>query len=108
MTAPAHAQSVEEAIAALEWAEVHHSDGRGRCIVTIEAETSEAGIERLKVLKRIPGVLAAELVIHCFEDEAAAQGTAGADPEQAAARLNREDELPPPSHFSRLKAWSNF
>ena len=106
LTTPQRMPDLLRAIAALEWAEAHDRDESGRLIVTIEAESSDEGSERLKALKRLPGVLAAEMVIHCFEEEA----TAGLPPAQdAAAALNAEGEGPPRrSHYSRLKARSNF
>jgi periplasmic nitrate reductase NapD len=88
----------------LGWAEVHQSDAAGRLIVTIESASSEQGLERLKAVQRIPGVLSAEIVIHCFEDEAAVPVAPVAE---TAARLN-DDNLTLRSYYSRLKAWSNF
>jgi nitrate reductase NapAB chaperone NapD len=106
LTTPAALANVIRAIAALEWAEVHPSDGSGRLVVTVEAETTEASLERLKALKRLPGVLSAEMMIHCCEDEspAAAPDAGGAPVEDL---LNQEDETPG-SYYRGLKALSNF
>ncbi|HEX9844513.1 MAG TPA: chaperone NapD [bacterium] len=104
MTAQAQRDRLPDAIRALDWADVHQSDATGRFIVTIESESSEQGLERLKAIQRMPGVLAAEMIIHCFEDEAAQPAASDAE---ALAALNRDD-LSQRSHYSRLKAWSNF
>lgn len=107
MTAPPAQAAVREAIAALPWAEPHAAGADGRLIVTIEAETSDAGLERLKVLKAMPGVVSAELVIHCFGDEAAPPSTG--DPQATADYLNADAAEPTGrSFYSRLKAVGNF
>lgn len=104
LTAPDCLPEVRTAISALPWAEVHHTDAAGRMIVTLEAESGDDGMERIKTLKRLPSVLAAEPVLHCFEDEA---GTTLA-PETAAAFLNSDDDEPPRrSFYSRVKALGN-
>lgn len=99
--------AVRSAVAALPWADAHDADADGRLIVTIEADDSETALERLKELKRLHGVLAAEMVIHCFEDEAP---DAPPDSAQGAADLlNREDgPLPRRSYYSRLKSVGNY
>ena len=99
--------AVRRAVDGLPWADAYNADPNGRLIVTIEADDSETALERLKELKRLPGVLAAEMVIHCFEDEAA---DASPDSGQSAADLlNRDDEdLPRRSYYSRLKAVGNY
>lgn len=106
LAAPARQADVGAAIAALNWAEVHHADDTGRLIVTVEAESSEAGLERLKALKRLPGVLAAELIVHYCGDEATAD--ARRPPQSPLDWLNSDDGAPPRrSYYSRLKAVGN-
>jgi nitrate reductase NapD len=46
---------------ALEWAEVHQTDGRGRLVVTIEARDIDESMDRLTALNALPRVLSAEL-----------------------------------------------
>lgn len=104
IASPAQQETVPDAIDALGWAEVHQTDGAGRLIVTIEAASSEEGLERLKRVQRIPGVLSVAMVIHCFEDEQSAPAT----PAEAIAAGLEDDTLSQRSHYSRLKAWSNF
>ncbi len=105
IAAAAHGPAVRRALAALPWAELHQQDDAGRMIVTVEAADSEQGLERLKALKALPGVLSAELVIHCFEDEIA-------EPPRPAAALDalNSGEAGPPrrSYCSRLKALGNY
>ncbi len=105
-TLPADLESVIAAINALEWAEAHHWDDRGRIIATIEAAGSDAAIDRLKTIKALPHVLLAEMVVHYFGEEG--QEKPVPHPEAAVEYLNDEHAAPRPSHFSRLKAWSNF
>ena len=105
IAAPAQGVAVCRALVALPWAEVHQQDDAGRMIVTVEAADSDQGLERLKALKALPGVLSAELVIHCFEDERAEP------PRPAAAMdaLNGEAAgLPRRSYLSRLEAQGNY
>jgi nitrate reductase NapD len=58
---PEHLDAVREAIDALEWAEVHHPDPRGRLVVTIEARDTQESVARLLELQRLPQVMSAEL-----------------------------------------------
>jgi len=105
MTAPARQPAVCRTLAALPWAEVHQQDATGRMIVTVEAETSDQGLERLKTLKGLPGVLSAEMVIHCFEDEVVESPQPGATVDT----LNSEEAGGARrSYFSRLKALGNY
>ncbi|MDH3627350.1 MAG: chaperone NapD [Acidobacteriota bacterium] len=59
-----------ERLAALPGVDVHHIDEEtGRIIVTQEAESVHDEVECLKTLKRLPGVILAEMVHHNFEDD---------------------------------------
>ena len=102
-TAPECSEAVSEAINALGWARVDHSDDTGRLIATLEGETTEIEIERLKELKRLPGVLFAEMVVHCFEDEP----TPPIESEAASQYLNDETTMDGRSFYQRLKALGN-
>lgn len=105
-TNPQRLEAVKMALNAYPWAEVHHWDDQGRIIVTIEGESSEDNVERLKVLKALPHVLCAEMVVHCFEDEvqpAPEPGMAG-----ALNFLNDEQDAVIPNHYKRLKAVGNY
>ena len=104
-TAPESIPSISQSINAFSWAQTHHSDASGRMIVTIEAETTGEEIERLKTLKQLEGVLFAEMVVHCFEDEVEP------DPQDIAITqqiLNEDQTLSGKSFYQRLKALGNF
>ena len=60
---------VKDKIDAFAWSEVHHCSNDGRMIITIEGETTEEDLERLKTIKQLPDVLSAGMVQYCFEDE---------------------------------------
>jgi len=66
-------EKLESAIAelnALPGVEVHHTDpATGRLIVTQEAEDVGAEVEGLRRIKALPGIILAEMVQHCFEDD---------------------------------------
>lgn len=102
--APTRLEAVVQAISRLEWAEVHRTDAYGRLIVTVDSDSSEEGLQRFKALRGLPGVLAADLVMHCFEDEVAVPAP---DTAATAELLSRDDATAPASHYSRLKAWSS-
>ena len=55
---------------ALAGVEVHHTDeASGRIVVVQEAETVEDEVEGLKIIKKLPHVIMAELVYHYFEED---------------------------------------
>ncbi len=105
-TAPARTAEVEAAIAALPWAEVHHRDEGGRLICVVEGPDTETEIVRLKEVRRLPGVLAAEMVVHYFPDEAQHPQELIADAVPAYLDTDADDPGGR-SHYSRLKALGN-
>ena len=54
---------------ALEWAEVHHTDGGGRLVITIEGADAEESMHRLRTIQTLPNVLMAEMAEYWVEDE---------------------------------------
>ncbi len=66
---PDYREEVRKAIDAFEWAEVHYAQPDGRMVATIVADTTDACMDRLLELKKIPNVLVAEMVEHVCEDE---------------------------------------
>ena len=52
---------VAEAVEAFAWAQVHHRDGHGRLVVTIEAADEGEGAARLRDLQQIEHVVMAEM-----------------------------------------------
>lgn len=62
-------EKLKAELEALSWADAHFSDESGRLVVTIEAESIEESMDRLKVLQALPSALMAELAQYCMEDE---------------------------------------
>ena len=58
---PEHLDPVAEAVEALPWAQVHHRDGQGRLVVTIEAADEDEGAARLRGLQQLEHVVMAEM-----------------------------------------------
>lgn len=102
---PEHQAHTIERLDALGWAEVHHAEDNGRLIVVIEGEGTEEEIARVQAVKRLPGVLFAEMVVHCFDEEAPA---APDDGRRTLTYLNTDDpHATPPSYYRTLKALGN-
>jgi nitrate reductase NapAB chaperone NapD len=69
-TAPAAAPDVAAGLAALPFVEVTHVDASGGRIVVVQEHESVAGqMDGLRSIQRLPGVHAADLVMHYFGDE---------------------------------------
>lgn len=56
-------------VGAMGGVEIHHADPTGRLVLTIEAPTTDACADRLRVIQELPDVLSAEMALHVFEDE---------------------------------------
>ncbi len=67
---PERLDEVETALAALAGVEIHARTPDGRLIVTVEAAGDRALGDRLIHIQDLPGVLAASMVYHQFEDDA--------------------------------------
>jgi len=63
-----------ESVNSYPWAEVHHRDERGRLVVTVEAEDTDQGMDRLQLIQGLPGVLTATLAGTYFDEEEPARG----------------------------------
>ena len=123
MTTPERVDAVRREIEALGWAEVPHWSADGRLVVVFEGEDSGEEISRFKHLKSLPGVVAADLVMHYCGEEYPAREMADADPAASGAEhtarvntttvaaasnpaeyLNSElGEAERPSYYQRLK-----
>jgi nitrate reductase NapAB chaperone NapD len=69
-TAPASVPDVAERLAALAFVEVTHVDAGGGRIVVVQERASIADeMDGLRTIQRLPGVVAADLVVHYFGDE---------------------------------------
>lgn len=66
---PENITSVCHALVDMEGVEVHASNGDGKIVVTIEQESNAEMSDRLLSLQNIPGVLAASMVYHQFDDD---------------------------------------
>ncbi len=58
---PENLEKVSNAIDAFPWAQVHHHDGVGRLVVTIEAVSGGEGADRLRELQQLEHVAMAEM-----------------------------------------------
>ena len=105
-TTPDRLDVLTEQINALPWAEVYHSDGKGRLIVMVEGETTGEEIEYLRQLKAMAGVGFAEMVVHYFgeEEQLNPEDTSELVPEY----LSNEEELPGANQFQRFKNTGNY
>jgi len=103
--APQRVAEVRESIGTLPWAEVHHEDDLGRLIAVVEGVSTEESVERLQAIQALPGVAAAEMVMHCYEEEnAPVPRDSGAE---AVAYLNDGEAPLRASHYRRLKAMNS-
>lgn len=109
-TQPKNLEAMTRSINGLEWAEVYQSDENGRIVVVLEGETTEEEIARLQKLKRLPGILTAEMVYHYFEDEAETmRNETGIDLESIQTYLHDETAGNPKSgFFQAIKSLSNY
>ena len=71
-TRPEHLDAVEDAIRAIDGAEIFHRDARGKLAVVIETIGTEPIGEMLMRISVLPGVVTASLVYHAMDvDESA-------------------------------------
>ena len=106
-TTPEQLETLRKEIERLEWAQVHHDDGQGRLIITIEGNHMGEDIGRLKQIKQMPGVLFAEMVAHCCEEEEipVQQGT---DAEILTYLNDEGGAVERPSFYQQMKKLSNY
>ncbi len=70
MAKPSNLQVARDALNALAGVEVFQIDReRGRIVAVLEADSIKAETELLQCIKSLPGVAAAEMVYHYFEDD---------------------------------------
>jgi nitrate reductase NapD len=65
---PENIRSVCRALSDMEGVEVHASNDDGKIVVTIEQEGNAGMSDMLLSLQNLPGVLAASMVYHQFDD----------------------------------------
>lgn len=71
MTTEEHIQEVIDNINSVDCCEVHFNDSQGKIVVTIEGESINDQMERLKRIQSIPFVFSASLAFSYCEDELA-------------------------------------
>ena len=64
---PTALAEVHTAVTALDGIEVHGSSPQGKIVVTLETASESGIVERLAALRKLPGVLSADLVFHRVE-----------------------------------------
>ncbi len=101
-TLPDRLAALRADLAALPWAEAHQSDAAGRLIVTVEGADIAEALTRLQAIRELPGVLAADMLIHYCDDGPVPTAEPGAPaPEDI---LNDTAVAAPQSHYRRLKS----
>jgi nitrate reductase NapAB chaperone NapD len=65
---------------AFQWAEVHHTDPKGRLVITIEGADAAESMNRLREIQALPNVLMAEMVECWVEDEGQGEVEGGRGP----------------------------
>ena len=68
-TTKEHMQEVTDNINSVDGCEVHFNDSAGKIVVTIEGESINDQMERLKLIQGIPFVCSADLSFSYCEDE---------------------------------------
>lgn len=67
---PLNLPAVSTALAELPGVEVHFEDpDQGKIVVVQEAETVHAELDGIKRIKRLPGVILADMMYHYFEED---------------------------------------
>jgi nitrate reductase NapD len=70
-TRPEYLDDVIEGINTVDLCEVHFSDENGRIVATIEGESIDEQMERMKAIQAIPNVFSANLSFSYSEEELA-------------------------------------
>jgi len=65
---PEQVISVGESLVAMQGVEVHGNSDDGRIVVTVEQDDANQMSDVLTNMQTIPGVLAASMIYHQFED----------------------------------------
>ncbi|MDH5751449.1 MAG: chaperone NapD [Deltaproteobacteria bacterium] len=101
--APGKTEAVKQTFGELPWVEVHHQDDTGRMVVTIEGESTDQVIGRLRELKSAPSVLYAEMVTHYYR-EGENKAPEGPGVQSWKSLLDEESgEAGPSGYYQKLK-----
>jgi nitrate reductase NapAB chaperone NapD len=68
VTRPEREREARAALEAYPWLDIHHSDSKGRLVITIDSSSTEEGIGRLREIQELPEVILAEMVEHYVEE----------------------------------------
>ena len=68
VTRPERERETRAALQAYPWLDIHHSDSKGRLVITIDSSSTEEGIGRLREIQELPQVILAEMMEHYVED----------------------------------------
>ena len=70
MAKPQNISDISHALNALDGVDVFQQEPKtGRIVAVLEAESIQAETDLLRTIKSLPGVAAAEMVYHYFEDD---------------------------------------
>ena len=85
---PGQISDVARRLGELPGGEVHYRDeSQGKIVVVQEAESVDAELEGIKRIKRVPGVILADMMYHYFEEDPGIRAGFGAREERSAGRL---------------------
>ncbi len=109
-TQPEKTNELNDQINNFPWSEVHYVEDSGRMIVTIEGDSSEEDVERLKIIKKLAGVLSADMIEYYFEDEAEKMWESVHKTPVEVPEYLKDDEIeqPPGNSYQKLRRMSNF
>jgi nitrate reductase NapD len=80
---PENCEKLKQQLGRIEGVEVHATTDDGKLIVTVLASGDQATADAVYQLQDMPGVIAASMIYHHFEDDAELQQEARDETEQA-------------------------
>lgn len=80
---PENCEKLKHQLEQVEGVEVHATTDDGKLVVTVEASADRTAADKVYQLQDMPGVIAASMIYHHFEDDAELQQEASHETEQA-------------------------
>lgn len=80
---PENCEKLKQQLGMIEGVEVHATTDDGKLVVTVEASADRTAADKVYQLQDMPGVIAASMIYHHFEDDAELQQEARYETEQA-------------------------
>jgi nitrate reductase NapD len=80
---PENCEKLKQQLGKIEGVEVHATTDDGKLVVTVEASADRTAADKVYQLQDMPGVIAASMIYHHFEDDAELQQEARYETEQA-------------------------